>query len=443
MRRSPPPLKPGPPAAPQFIEPRFKRDPDVTKEAMAARILAHDIFFEGTPSGLTDPSLVSSSHGAIRKILLTLPNDLFSNGDQRTTETAEAVKDLLSKLGSEVETVIVTQDSSKSQLNGWLSQLDLTGRTTTVLLSDNDDITFWAQDPFAVCVDKSDSETYLVEPIIFNRLDDAFIADFVANKTNLKRTSARLHFQGGNILIGDDFWLLGMDSAAESSSSGLIEQAPDEKAGDAIKRKYGKFLDSKRKLILVGSSRAVPHAGERKFQMNGQSWTETLYFGNKEGTAQPIFHIDMFITLAGRDAHRKPIALIGDPAMAAEILGEIPQRHAMAAIFHDIAEQFSQMGFEVVRNPLPLTYDDDEEKRERTWYFASSNNALVEITTTAKQVWLPTYGHDKWPELAATDQRNREIWEGLGFTVNMLKNFHPFASQIGAAHCIVKFLSRG
>ena len=444
MQLSPPPLKSGPPAAPKFIEPRFKRDSEITQEAIEARRLALDIFFGGAQARLGDPSLISSSHGAIKKVLLTLPNDLFSTDDPQTVKTAETVKDLLPRLGAGVELIIVTQDSSAPQLNQWLSQLGLAGRTTTVLLSDNDDITIWAQDPVAVCRDLSGPETFLVEPIIFNRLDDAFIADFVADGTTLKRTDARLHFQGGNILIGDDFWLIGMDSAAESFESRLIEQNSGETAADAIKRKYGESLDLKRRLIPVGSRRAVPLAHERGFQMNGQPWTEKLYFGNKAGTAQPIFHIDMFLTLAGRNATEQRRVLIGDPAMAAKILGQgPPPRHAMAAIFDDIAQQFSAMGFEVIRNPLPLTYDDNQEKRERTWYFASSNNALVEITDESKQVWLPTYGHDKWPELAETDNANKKIWENLGFTVNMLKNFHPFASQVGAVHCILKYLSRG
>jgi len=42
-----------------------------------------------------------------------------------------------------------------------------------------------------------------------------------------------------------------------------------------------------------------------------------------------------------------------------------------------------------------------------------------------------------------TDRRNAEIWEGLGYEVVGLADFHPFASNLGAAHCIKKYLARG
>ena len=59
-----------------------------------------------------------------------------------------------------------------------------------------------------------------------------------------------------------------------------------------------------------------------------------------------------------------------------------------------------------------------------------------------KTVWLPTYGHENWSKLSKVDAKNSEIWEELGFKVNKLPNFHPFAANLGAAHCITKYLGR-
>jgi hypothetical protein len=59
-----------------------------------------------------------------------------------------------------------------------------------------------------------------------------------------------------------------------------------------------------------------------------------------------------------------------------------------------------------------------------------------------RRVWIPTYGHGPWAKLAATDEANRRIWEGLGYEVQMLPDFHPFAANLGAAHCIKKYLGR-
>jgi hypothetical protein len=114
----------------------------------------------------------------------------------------------------------------------------------------------------------------------------------------------------------------------------------------------------------------------------------------------------------------------------------------MQRVFDDIASQLKAAGFDVIRNPLPLIYMDDEARRERLWYFATSNNALVQ-NAPAKHVWLPTYGHGNWPELQATDRANAKIWTDLGFDVHPLGDFHAFAENLGAVHCIKKYLERG
>jgi hypothetical protein len=100
-------------------------------------------------------------------------------------------------------------------------------------------------------------------------------------------------------------------------------------------------------------------------------------------------------------------------------------------------------GFDVIRNPLPLTYVDDPEAKLRTWYMATANNCLVQITDQSSDVWLPTYGHANWADLAAVDAANRRIWQELGFTVHELGDYHPFAQNLGAVHCIKKYIARG
>jgi hypothetical protein len=85
---------------------------------------------------------------------------------------------------------------------------------------------------------------------------------------------------------------------------------------------------------------------------------------------------------------------------------------------------------------------DDPSAKERMWYFATSNNALVQNAPT-NDVWLPTYGYGNWKELTKTDAANKKVWEDLGFTVHQLSDFHPFAENLGAVHCIKKYLGRG
>lgn len=113
----------------------------------------------------------------------------------------------------------------------------------------------------------------------------------------------------------------------------------------------------------------------------------------------------------------------------------------MGPIFDEIAKSLSAQGFDMARNPLPLVYVDDPGNKERIWYFATSNNALVQNSPT-KEVWLPTYGYGEWSDLSKTDAANKKLWEDLGFKVHQLPDFHPFAENLGAVHCIKKYLSR-
>ena len=79
----------------------------------------------------------------------------------------------------------------------------------------------------------------------------------------------------------------------------------------------------------------------------------------------------------------------------------------------------------------------------RSWYYATSNNVLVHAPDGERPVvMLPTYGHGPFEGLEATDQRHAEIWTELGYDVVALADFHPFASNLGAAHCIKKYLAR-
>jgi hypothetical protein len=240
-------------------------------------------------------------------------------------------------------------------------------------------------------------------------------------------------------LIGDDFWFIGADHPRASR----IRAGQGETEAQAAARVYGHALDRRRHLHIIGTDIRIPEHSVRTILKNGQQWEEQRYRGNKRGTRQPIFHIDMFISLAGRDADGAPVVLVGDPQMADEILDRDDRpEEAMYDAFHDIARQLARQRFHVIRNPLPLIVSEDATARERMWYFATSNNAIVQITPHRKTVWLPSYGYGDFKELAATDRVNRRIWKDLGFTVHMLTDFHAYAHDLGAAHCIKKYLVR-
>ncbi|MBW3537713.1 MAG: hypothetical protein KY395_08135 [Actinobacteria bacterium] len=411
---------------------------DVSPEFRRARIFLEPFterLLEPRPS---NPRLVGSADGAIERLLLTIP--AYS---VRSVPLADVYRDLFAQLPGSVALVVLTHESVAGDVEGWLA-----GRDGAEIIGAPDHLHFsvWAEDGYVVITDQTGEDRFLVEPFSFPRYGDSLVADFVSNATELKKTQAPLYFQGGNVLIGDDFFLIGADYPANSLQyiGGILTPAPGETEAELIHRLYQEYLDTGRRLLYVASTIPVPEEQVRQFRLGGQDWTEVLHLGNRPGTAQPLFHIDMFITLLGRAHGGRYRVLVGDPKVAAEILDHPLQPHAMAYVFDNIAATLARLDFEVIRNPLPLVYVDDERRRERLWYFATSNNALVQATGDATAaVYMPTYGHGSWSSLTATDERNQQLWESLGFATHLLGDFHPFAENLGALHCIKKYLARG
>ena len=391
------------------------------------------------------PRIVSSAHGAFEHILFCYPS--FAGGDDLFRDV---FVDLFGKLPQTVELTVVAHPSVVADLEGILEAQRPGSEATIVEAPDYLHFTIWAEDPYVVVEDvgSTPQRRFLVEPFAFPRGGDSVVADLVAEATELQSTQSPLFFQGGNVLIGDDFVLIGVDYLFETLDTFQRHQPvlgmPDD-AGDAqqfIVDLFRKTFDPNRELFFAGTRLRVPGEERRPVTIDGEQWTEVLHAGT--GHNQPIFHIDMFVSLAGRGPSGRYRLLVGSPAQADDLLGRPRLPHALSEIFDDVARQLEAQGFEILRNPLPLTHVDDPAARERFWYFATSNNCLVQIDDVAgNQVWIPTYGHGPWSDLVATDEANRRVWEELGFTVHQLADFNVFAQNLGSVHCIKKYLGRG
>ena len=222
---------------------------------------------------------------------------------------------------------------------------------------------------------------------------------------------------------------------------------------------------------MFGTDRPIPL---REFY--GTRENDVFYLdiaGDGAGTYQPIFHIDMFITLLGPDA-----VLVGSPALGDELLG-LRSPFALHDVYDNIAGKLAKTGLEVHRNPLvhrpeigpsftvvelrfmanqpgnealldavndllALGARESDIARVRTWHHVTWNNCLVENGAgVGHHVYLPTYGHFPNQELATIDAEMKALWEKLGFEVHMLGDFNAFARRQGVVHCIKKYLRRG
>jgi hypothetical protein len=429
---------------PESLTPRHlpRLDPESVRRAAVATRALEATVKRPVPK---QPRIVSSAHGALGHILLCYPS--FAGGED---VFRDAFVDLFRKLPQSVELTVVAHASVVDDLEKTLAAERPEAEATIVEAPAYLHFTVWAEDPYVVVEDVGSTPTrpFLVEPFAFPRAGDSVVADLVAEATELQSTQSPLFFQGGNVLIGDDFVLIGVDYLFETLDTFLryrpVLGMPDD-PGEAqlfIVDLFRQTFDPNRDLYFAGTRLGVPKVEKRPVIIDGEQWTEVFHAGT--GHHQPIFHIDMFVSLAGRSPSGRYRLLVGSPALADDVLGRPQLPHALSEIFDDVARQLEAQGFEIVRNPLPLTNVDDPVLKERSWYFATSNNCLVQIDdVTGNHVWLPTYGHGAWSDLTVTDEANRAVWEELGFTVHQLADFNVFAQNLGSVHCIKKYLRRG
>lgn len=391
-------------------------------------------------------SFESSAHGLIDQVLLTIPSWVLRYQHQNEISgTAAVYRDIFRSLGPSVRFLVVAHREAEQPLMEWLDSHGTSGRTEVILVPNAAKLSVWAEDAFTVCTDES-GQRWVLQPDTRGRPDEGLVSRLVADRFGWKHSFIYHRFESGNILVGENFWLLGVDSTWPAVTAADNPEADVKPAGYHPHLDCSDVMDVSRRLHIVKSRVAVPGFDEkaqiRETTVDGEDWHEVVFRGNRPNTGQPIFHIDAFVTLAGRHEDGRYNLLVGDPTMATTALStELPD-FALQRAFDDIAEQLDQAEFNVVRNPLPLAYHDNHLTKTRYWYFATSNNALVEIDGSNKNVWLPTYGHGRWSQLTKTDRLNESIWQNLGFNTFLLGDHHPFAMNLGATHCLAKCLVR-
>ena len=177
--------------------------------------------------------------------------------------------------------------------------------------------------------------------------------------------------------------------------------------------------------LVVGTNKPIPL---RSFYGTRVASTYFLDIASDgAGTFQPIFHIDMLITLIGKNAGKFDV-FVGSPAMADALLGR-SSPFGLNDVYDTIAQQLTTEGFNVRRNPLvhqPTEGSRFQRLRElaqrpgneelgpavdelaaagatvttqvtaRSWHHITWNNCLIENSTkTGRHVYMPTFGYGR------------------------------------------------
>jgi hypothetical protein len=423
----------------QTLNPRAFRDGAATATGRGARGPMGAAVLSSAPAA----RVVPSAEGRLSQILLAYP----AYADERSSHRA-VYADLVAALPATVGYTIVVHESVRADLVSLLSEAGTIERARLLTIPDYLHFLVWTQDPLVALTSQTQSETpgMLLEPIEFPRAADSLLADLLVDAFGFTTDQSPLPLEGGNLLAGDDFVLLGADTLLRTSDVtqrlGHLNVPPGDSLDDLALRILRDSMAPGMEVHLVGTSLPLPAYFRRPTYVAGRPVLEEFFLGI--GRTQPIFHLDMFLTLAGRGQNGRYRVLVGDPLLADSILARTPAPNSLACIFDDIAQRLRRLGFEVIRNPLPLTYVDYVDEGVRSWYYATSNNCIVQVDREAgNRVWLPTYGHGDWASLRATDEANASAWAGLGFDVTLLGDYHRFAQNLGSAHCIVNVYRRG
>lgn len=465
------------PDAPRHL--RTDRDSPVFDELAQERLTsARTLGVLELAGRLNTPSLVSSFRGALRRLLFSIPRYAVSEA-----APAAAYRSLIAALRPGTRFVVACKGADRAAVTGWFTDAGhAADHVTFAELPDFLRITVWAEDAYVGLTDSESGARFLMEPWEFPRSGDALIADAVENATgDISASQSPLIFQGGNCLIADDHWMMGQDYYFDTErlvygAGSPVEPPADVSRRDFIEGLFATYLDRDRPLLLLGTNAplAVPDIAAATGE--GGAFFLDLPSGGA-GTFQPIFHIDMLISLAGPSDDGFQV-LVGDPRMAEGMLGT-PMPYALPAAYDAIAAQLTATGYAVRRNPIvhwPSPGDvfslaeladisrdapDDpalaaavedlrdlgaassDTVRVRNWHHITWNNCLVENSAAeGRHVYLPTFGHGDKAALAEIDAHIAVQWQELGFEVHRLGDFNWFAERQGVVHCIKKYIDR-
>lgn len=155
------------------------------------------------------------------------------------------------------------------------------------------------------------------------------------------------------------------------------------------------------------------------------------------GQVPKLGHIDLFMTITGLESCGKPIIMLAWPETQ---WTKLKQEVEDTTYFMDLIKKgFEQRGYTVYKNPIPfIPYTNQPD--DNSYWIGYYNNCLVEVTNNTKRIWLPAYhkaDHLDSHFLELMDERNKTIWECLGYEViQIYGGQRVYAKNKGSIHCL-------
>jgi hypothetical protein len=288
----------------------------------------------------------------------------------------------------------------------------------------------FAQDPL-LAMESAAGSTVLLEPIQQENPENHRLAEYLAAYGGFLVQPSDLRIEGGNILVGDDYALVGQNVITTNLPLGAF-MAGQEGAAAWVESRLRQLLGV-RFLLPVGLDQPLDLGG---FHSTGKAML------------QPFYHLDLFATLAGKTKEGKELVFLGKiNTDHVEDLKEedLPFLGRINASLEGIATRLKNARsirpgphFEVVRLEMGGRIQAAPDGT-RAFLPFSYNNAHVECFDGVKRIYLPHF-----PKLEALEIAARSTLKRHGFDTPVFIDggFRALATLHGSLRCLTNVLGR-
>lgn len=263
----------------------------------------------------------------------------------------------------------------------------------------------WAQDAFTVATGPG-GFPILLHPLPFTDFTDYFAAMELSAATSYRTKHTLFPFDGGNILAGDSYLLVGADEMSNAMISlfGRVNKNLFDEIDTLFKIQFG----VKEILWLGDTDFTHPYPSGTNYP---------------NGNYQPIYHLDMFITPGGsikENGTEKEILFVGDlKTLPNSELGDAENlvdrmSKDLDLIAKNLASQkLKGKPIKVIRIPLPLLAQTNGNQSSGSVF--SLNNGVMEVRNNkSKTYFMPEYENDQGQN---TRDQARKIFQKAGIKV--------------------------
>ena len=351
---------------------------------------------------MPEHSFADDVSGRITEIAVQIAAYLFEAGN---ADKKIAYEQLLRSFPAAMHVRVLADAARVATVEAWLSGLALSCRCTVeaVAAAGVSSTTTWLRDAFL----RGQRDGTPIYAKCRASKPGADQADWLSASDGTPVVEITdVFLEGGDCLVGPDFWLVGKSAVKRSAeiTGHLCDEAT------ALAR------------IAALDCRPLCVVGYRNVE------TRTVSPAPLHDLAQGWAHIDLVVSLTGR----KPRGTKGSLMIAETQLSPKPDRYEIAERdrLNALAQHLRECGFNVIRNPSPY----DKSLFQTLWY----NNTIVQ--TDPDIVWLPQFAdHGRF---ADTDEANRKIWRGLGFDVVPVAGWLAFERSEGSIRCATSVIAR-